>query len=110
MAPVSKTRRTGTAVHVPPPQGPFPQYRALARAVILQAVKDSASRVPSLDGVVAYRDHGRRSHVAETARPFLSTPSPALTFWCLWLNIHPQTIIDGARTMQLVETDRETIH
>ena len=72
------------------------RYRALARAVLLQAVKDCASRVQG-DGVIRYRDHGRSTQDAESARSFLSTVSPELTFWCLWLDIHPETIIAGAK-------------
>jgi hypothetical protein len=85
-------------------------YRALARAVILQAVKDAGTRVQHADGPITYRDHGRRTHAADTARTFLSTPSPELTFWCLWLNIHPETIINGAKRMVLSVADGETIH
>jgi len=85
-------------------------YRALARAVILQAVKDAGTRVQHADGLVTYRDDGRRTRAADTARTFLSTPSPELTFWCLWLNIHPETIINGAQRMMLSAMDGGTIH
>jgi hypothetical protein len=76
------------------------RYRALARAVILQAVKDCASRVQG-DGQVRYRDHGRSTQDAESARSFLSTISPELTFWCLWLDIHPEVIMAGAVLLPL---------
>lgn len=93
-----------------PVRGRGEGYRDLARAVILQAVKDAGTRVQHADGLVTYRDHGRRSHAADTARTFLSTPSPELTFWCLWLNIHPETIINGAQRMVLSAMDGGTIH
>ena len=76
------------------------RYRALARAVILQAVKDCASRVQG-DGVIRYRDHGRSTQDADAARSFLSTMSPELTFWCLWLDIHPKVIMSGAALLPL---------
>lgn len=74
-------------------------YRALARAVLLQAVKDCASRVEAANGGLRYRDHGRRTDVADSARTFLSTVNPELTFWCLWLDIHPETIMAGAKVL-----------
>jgi hypothetical protein len=75
-------------------RGEASHYRHLARAVILQAVKDRASRGVGADR--GYRDRGRRTQDAHSAREFLSTESTMLTFWCLWLNVHPETILEGS--------------
>ena len=108
-------------VWVDPPEPPPPQpleftahtlaqYRALARAVILQAVKDCTRRTTVRRGVWRYHDQGRETRAAVSARRFLSAPNAALTFWCLWLDLHPRTVIAGARAMAAPVTDGETIH
>jgi hypothetical protein len=86
------------------------QYRVLARAVLLQAVKDCTRRTTDHHGVRRYHDHGRETRGAVSARRFLTTPNGALTFWCLWLDLDPMVVIDGARSMAASVTDGETIH
>lgn len=83
----------------PTPQWVTTPYHALARAVLLQAVKDVARQVMGADGKIQYHDRGERTQNADAARTFLSTPNAGLTFWCLWLRLHPETIIGAARRM-----------
>tara|TARA_R100001086_G_scaffold246584_2_gene179074 strand:+ start:1111 stop:1458 length:348 start_codon:yes stop_codon:yes gene_type:complete len=105
---------------VDPPETPPPpldltlhtlaKYRGLARAVLLQAVKDCTRRTTDHHGVRRYHDHGRETRVAVSARRFLTIPNAALTFWCLWLDLHPRTVMGGARAMATPVTDGDTIH
>jgi hypothetical protein len=85
-------------------------YRALARAVILQAVKDVAARVTGPDGVVQYRDRGQHTYDAQAARRFLSTSSSDLAFWCTWLGVHPQIVMDGASRIRRRSQGTNAIH
>jgi hypothetical protein len=86
------------------------QYQVLARAVILQAVKDCTRRITDRHGVCRYHDQGHETRASLSARRFLSAPNEALTFWCLFLDVHPRTVIAGARAMAAPVTDGDTIH
>jgi len=93
--------------------GPFAPYRVLARAVLLQAVKDCTKRTRGPNGVVRYRDISREGHAALSARRFLSRPSDELSFWCFWLHIHPDSILQGMRRMAIHDHwlwRSETVH
>lgn len=85
-------------------------YRSLARAVILQAVKDVAARVPGPDGLVQYHDRGQHTQDAHAARRFLSTSNTDLAFWCTWLGVHPQIVMDGAARIRRRSSREDTIH
>lgn len=82
---------------------PVGAYQELARAVLLQAVKDCARRVMGDDGVLRYRDRGSMSPTAQSARHFLSTDNAGLAFWCAWLGLHPETAHAAAARMAAPE-------